>query len=67
MAMDEERLLEYALAIVAIAIIGAMAIAGVINPREAISYILTIIGYVLGKNIVAQVYRTYKSKRAYPL
>jgi type IV secretory pathway VirB2 component (pilin) len=52
---------------VVIAIIGAMAIAGVINPREAIGYILAIIGYILGKKIAVQFYRTYKGKRTYSL
>jgi len=65
--VDEEKLLEYVLAMVAITVIGLMAITGAIDPREAVNYILTIIGYVLGKSAVVHAYRAYKARRTYSL
>lgn len=68
--MDNERLLEYILTIIAIVIIAVMAVAGVIDPREAVNYILTIIGYVLGKDVAIRAYRAYKAyknRRIYSL
>jgi type IV secretory pathway VirB2 component (pilin) len=58
--MGEERVLEYVVAIVAIIVLGAMAIGGSLDPGDAIKYILVIVGYIIGKEIVVEAYRAYK-------
>lgn len=65
--VSEERLMEHVLVIIVVAVIGAMAVAGLIEPRDAVNYILVIIGYVLGKCVAVYTYRVRRSRRAYSL
>ena len=62
--MDEERLLEYITAMVAIAVIGVLAYTGRLDTREAVNLILAIVGYVLGKGAAVKAYRSYRVRRA---
>jgi type IV secretory pathway VirB2 component (pilin) len=60
--MDDEKALEYIVAIVAIVTLGIMANYGALDPGDAIKYILAIVGYIIGKDILIQTYRAYKTR-----
>jgi len=61
--LNEDKIIDAITGGIAMAIIGLLALNGMVPPDEAIRYILLIVGLIIGRQGVGLAYSTLKARR----